>query len=216
MGHSGHRIKFMRSRSIVNASWLLCVASVVISAGSMAKVFDDGSPIFLVLYTYSDIPTALLHSLWFLRNIGKNLKSLFALFSKASVKESEFMYGSQDFDAEIDANNNMLGKIEKVLFAGFSASFFYVRCVLFTNVLPRWAWNSWRSPRYSKTIKYGALAVVSTILGMGYWWSYKLALKIWEVLQHGGEEAVEAVDEQDQREFAPHMLSSVDEQRAQE
>ena len=164
--------------------------SMVILAGVLLKMFNEGAPIWLITYSYSDIPTIILHSLWFFRNIGGNLKAIRKLFMKQSVKESQYINNKDvdNLDVEIDANLKRIGKIEKVLFLGFSASFFYVRLYVFSKVIPLWLFNSLGSDRWSNDSKVVASGVISVLLGVGYLWSFKLVLKIKEVLANDGDE----------------------------
>ena len=150
----------------------------VIAATTVIKIADEGSSIHMMLYTYADIPTVILHSLWFLRNLGMNLKSLFALFNKKSVKQSAFLDGHNDIDQEIEDNISRLDKIEKAMLLTFSASFIYVRCVVFTKILPLWYWNSLKSKRFGVTPKVIVTVFAGGLLGVGYMWSYKVTMKL--------------------------------------
>ena len=157
---------------------------MVAVAGTAIKHVNEGAAVWLIAFCYSDLPTIIFHSLWFARNIGKNLKALIALFDQKSVKESKYINEqmTEALDVELHKNINLLDKIEKVLFLGFSASFLYVRCFIYSKTIPFWVWNSWQTNIVTLRWKIVASSSCGILMGVSYVWSYKLVMKMKEII----------------------------------
>ncbi|ETO34718.1 hypothetical protein RFI_02364 [Reticulomyxa filosa] len=178
---------------LVNDDWSSNAAflfhhSVVVAGGHVIKKLNRCSEIWVFTYPWSDIPTVMMHASWFARHVVQNLSGLFELFKKKSVRD----VNPQIKHHELSQQMELFQKLETPLLGAFALSFFYIRAILFSQVIPVWLYRGYHSQKdWGTWNKLVAGVCVSGILGVGYLWSYKLCLKFYDTIKGATEQETE-------------------------
>ena len=136
------------------------------------KDFGHGDSVWVYAFTYAEIPTAVLHISWFMRNIASNIQQLKKHIT-LSIK-SDFSHDMKtnvddiDFDELIKKEWNIvryydtMKNVETILLLIFAALFLYVRWWLHPRVYIPFMFCATHSPVFNKF--YHAVCISTGIL----------------------------------------------------
>ena len=154
---------------------------MILCCGMALKYFNEGAPCWLLGYVYADIPTFIQHSAWFVKNRMDNLNVFKDLFNLESVKNGENVFEENEFERlenRIMKRVKVLNKTNRSLYLIWAILFLYVRCGVYTKVIPSYLWNSLQSDKFGLKENMILMSCQTIMIGIGYWWSYKLILKL--------------------------------------
>ena len=153
---------------------------MIVACGVAMKYYDKGAAVWLMGYVYADIPTFIQHCGWYFKNRMDNLNIIKELYNTDTVKLNDNIFDEnelQEIENRINAKVKFLKRAERSIWLFWAALFLYVRIGVYSNMIP-YIHKSAKSETFG--VKETALSTVfgGTLLGIGYWWSFKLLRKI--------------------------------------
>ena len=140
------------------------------------KCITHGANVWIYTFTYAELPTCIMHSSWFVRNIANNLKKFESLICDASSNNKN---NNNSNGNEVNKIIKKLMQTESILLAIFGISFLYVRAWLHTRVLVGYMVSAYSNycPMFDQTYKVFCYITGVGLNAVNFFWCYKIVAK---------------------------------------